>query len=108
MQAPQHLAQLVDWRGEATLVPFSGMQILDFGFTLDRLELKSARFIERLTGGDAAAEEWMLLPLTGDAELDAPVEAGARPDDDEYSVRPVAEQCPKVGDAVIRRPVFPA
>lgn len=90
MNSTQHLAQLVDWRDEVTLVPYSGTQILDFGFRLDTLELKSARFIERLVGGDAAQEEWMLLPLTGDAETDAGIEAGARPDDDEYSVRPVA------------------
>ncbi|MDF1717776.1 MAG: virulence factor SrfB [Antarcticimicrobium sp.] len=90
MNASQHLAQLVDWRDEVTLVPYSGTQMLDFGFNLDEVELKSARFIERLTGGDAAAEEWMLLPLTGDAELDEQIEAGARPDDDAYSVRSMA------------------
>ncbi len=90
MQHSQHLAQLVDWRDEVTLVPYSGTQILDFGFRLDTLELKSARFIERVVGGNDEAEEWALLPLTGDAESDAAAEEGAGPEDDEYSVRPVA------------------
>lgn len=90
MQHSSHLAQLVDWRDEVTLVPYSGTQILDFGFRLDALELKSARFIERVVGGDDDQVEWALLPLTGDADRDQVAEDGAREDDDEYSVRPVA------------------
>lgn len=90
MQQSQHLAQLADWRDEVTVVPYSGTQILDFGFRLDGLDMKNARFIERVVGGTDAAEEWALLPLTGDAESDAAVEDAARADDDEYSVRPVA------------------
>jgi len=90
MQHSDNLAQLVDWRDEITLVPWSGTQMLDFGFALDGLELRNARFIERVVGGDEAAEEWALVPLTGDAEADAVAEDAARPDDDEYSVRPVA------------------
>ncbi|MBJ6370497.1 virulence factor SrfB [Sedimentitalea arenosa] len=90
MQTSQHLAQLVDWRDEVTLVPYSGTQILDFGFRLDAVDLKNARFVERIVGGTAAAEEWALMPLTGDPESDAAIEEGAGPSDDEYSVRPVA------------------
>ena len=37
MQTAQTLAQLTDWRDEITLVPYSGTQMLDFGFQLDRL-----------------------------------------------------------------------
>ncbi len=90
MQHSQHLAQLVDWRDEVTLVPYSGTQILDFGFRLDQLDLKNARFVERVVGGTNEAEEWALLPLTGDADSDAVIEEGATAEDDEYSVRPVA------------------
>ena len=90
MQDSQHLAQLVDWRDEITLVPYSGTQMLDFGFRLDALELRSARFIERVVGGTDAAEEWALMPLTGDADADATVTENGRSDDDEYSVRSVA------------------
>lgn len=90
MQTTSHLAQLTDWRDEIVLVPYSGTQMLDFGFRLDTLEVKSARFVERVIGGGEGAEEWALVPLTGDAETDEQVEAGAREDDDEYSVRPVS------------------
>lgn len=90
MQHSHHLAQLTDWRSEVTLVPYSGTQILDFGFRLDTLELKNARFVERVVGGTDAAEEWALLPLTGDTDSDAVVEENATPEDDEYSVRAVA------------------
>jgi hypothetical protein len=90
MQSSEHLARLVDWRDEVTLVPYSGIQMLDFGFQLDAVELKSARFIERVVGGDEAQEEWALVPLTGDEGQDAAIEAGARADDDPYSIRSVA------------------
>ncbi|AVO37009.1 virulence factor SrfB [Pukyongiella litopenaei] len=82
----QHLAPLTDWRDEITLVPYSGIQMLDFGFRLDDLDLKSARFVERPVGGTDEAEEWALLPLTGDAETDAEIEAAATAEDDEYSI----------------------
>ncbi|MBL3702333.1 virulence factor SrfB [Sulfitobacter sp. BDSS02] len=90
MQNAQTLAQLTDWRDEITLVPYSGTQMLDFGFQLDAVELRSARFVERVVGGSAEAEEWALVPLTGDADTDAAVEEAARADDDEYSVRSAA------------------
>ncbi len=90
MQHSQDLAQLVDWRDDITLVPYSGTQILDFGFRLDALDLRSARFIERMVGGDDAREEWALMPLTGDAETDAAIEEAAQADDDPYSVRAVS------------------
>jgi hypothetical protein len=90
MKHATHLAQIADWRDEITLIPYSGTQMLDFGFQLDALEIKAARFIERVVGGTDEAEEWALVPLTGDAETDEQVEAEARADDDEYSVRPVA------------------
>jgi hypothetical protein len=90
MQQTEHLAQLIDWRDEVTLVPYSGTQILDFGFRLDAIELKNARFVERVVGGTETAEEWALLPLTGDAESDAVVEETATSEDDEYSIRAVA------------------
>ena len=90
MQSSEHLARLVDWRDEITLVPYSGVQILDFGFQLDTLELKSARFVERVVGGDDAQEEWALLPLSGDEDRDQALMGEERADDDDYSVRSVA------------------
>ncbi len=90
MQHQSHLAALTDWRDTITLVPYSGTQMLDFGFRIDALELKNARFIERPVGGDGAQEEWALLPLTGHGETDEDIEARGGADDDPYSVRPEA------------------
>ncbi len=90
MQTPDHLAPLPDWHDDITLVPYSGTQVLDFGFRLDKLDLRSARFVERVVGGTEAAQEWALVPMTGDPETDEQIEAAARADDDEYSIRPSA------------------
>ena len=90
MQTPDHLAPLPDWHDDITLVPYSGTQVLDFGFRLDTLDLRSARFVERVVGGTEAAQEWALVPMTGDPETDEQIEAAARADDDEYSIRPSA------------------
>ncbi|TDX33622.1 virulence factor SrfB [Rhodovulum visakhapatnamense] len=84
----EQLRPLVNWHEDITVVPFSGIQMLDFGFAIDKLTARPWRFIERTV--DDAPEERMLIPLTGNEDLDAPLEAAARPDDDEYSVRPAA------------------
>ena len=83
------LAKVTAWRDEITVVPYSGLQILDFGFRQSDLKLRNMRFIERVTGQPEASpgmEERVLIPLTGDEEQDAGVVATARPDDDEYSI----------------------
>ena len=86
----EQLANIPQWRDEVTLVPYSGVQILDFGFSLDDVSAKSARFVERVVGGDAENIERALIPLTGNEETDAEIEGAGGPDDDHYSVRPVA------------------
>lgn len=84
------LAPLTEWRGDISLVPYSGIQILDFGFDLDALTLKPLRFIERVTRSEGELVERTLIPLTGDADLDAEYEADPKPDDDAYTIRPPA------------------
>ena len=49
-----HIRSLSNLRSEITLVPFSGIQMLDFGFNLNKLELRPFRFIERVTGEQMA------------------------------------------------------
>ena len=93
----EHLRPLVKWHDEITLVPFSGIQILDFGFRLDALTLRPGRFIERTTGESGGRVERKLIPLTGREEDDAEIENAARADDDEYSVRPTAALEPYLG-----------
>ena len=87
-QMNTHLVSLVDWRDEITLIPFSGTQILDFGFRLDAVELKRAEFIEREMGVvDADGQiERELKPLTGDPALDDPIRNAANPKDDLYTI----------------------
>ena len=43
------LRPIPDWGDEITLVPFSGVQMLDFGFDLESVPFRSRRFIERMT-----------------------------------------------------------
>ena len=91
------LAKIPEWRDEVTLVPWSGVQVLDFGFRQSQLELRSQRFIERVVErADVAPgmEERVLIPLSGEEEQDALAAVGARPDDDEYSVSPIAAMEP--------------
>lgn len=86
----EQLANIPQWRDDVTLVPYSGVQVLDFGFSLDDINVKSARFVERAVGGDADNIERALLPLTGHEETDSQIEDAGGPDDDPYSVRPIA------------------
>ena len=91
------LAKIPDWRDEVTLVPWSGLQILDFGFRQSDIEMRGMRFIERvMERPDIAAglEERVLIPLSGDEDLDGPLLRAGRADDDEYSVSPVAAMDP--------------
>lgn len=86
-----YLKKLASWRDETTLVPFSGIQILDFGFSVQDVDLKPMKFVERGAQGDGSTEdERMLIPFTGDEELDARIEGAATPEDDPYSIRPIA------------------
>lgn len=64
------------------------MQILDFGFRLDAVELRRAEFIEREVAGSAleGQAERQLLPLTGDTELDDQIRGAGGPTDDAYSI----------------------
>lgn len=92
------LRQLASLRDEITLVPFSGIQMLDFGFDLARLDMRPLRFIERITGQQDGEDILTLYPLSGDEDRDAEVLDGRRGDDDEYSVRPAAALDPFLGE----------
>ncbi|AVL53811.1 virulence factor SrfB [Roseobacter denitrificans] len=84
------LKQLVDFGEEITLVPYSGVQMLDFGFDLDALEIKASKFIERVTREEAGEVERTLIPLSGNDERDLPILEAALETDDAYSIRPIA------------------
>ncbi|MEL6980064.1 MAG: virulence factor SrfB [Pseudomonadota bacterium] len=77
---------LPEWKEETTLTPFSGVQMLDFGFTIDEVKFRSARFVERTTRTMDANEERMLIPCSGDEEADDALLGALRQDDLEYSI----------------------
>ncbi|MEM1076511.1 MAG: virulence factor SrfB [Pseudomonadota bacterium] len=84
------LKHLVDFGEEIALVPYSGIQMLDFGFNFDTLEIKASKFIERVTREEAGEVERTLIPLSGNEERDMPVLEASLDTDDAYSVRAVA------------------
>lgn len=88
------LRRLVNWHHEVTLVPFTGIQIFDFGFCLDDVQARPWKFIERTVSAEGERTERMLIPLTGKEEDDAEIEAASRADDDPYSIRPTAAMEP--------------
>ena len=85
-----HLKKLADFGGEVALVPYSGVQILDFGFDLTTVDVRGAKFIERVSREEDGEVERTLIPLSGNDTRDAPVLEAAIDTDDPYSVRPLA------------------
>ena len=84
------LKHLVDFGDEIALMPYSGVQILDFGFDLDALDIKASKFIERVTREEAGEVERTLIPLSGNDDRDMPVLEASKETDDAYSIRPIA------------------
>ena len=80
------LRPIPEWGDEITLVPYSGLQILDFGFDFDAVNMRPRRFIERTTerAGEQAAR--VLLPLYDEEGRNEPILEASRADDDEYAV----------------------
>lgn len=85
-----NLRRLCEWKDEIVIVPYSGVQMLDFGFDAGAVNLPARRFVERKTAERDSEVERTLIPYTGDAELDAEIDADAQDDDDPYSVRDTA------------------
>ena len=84
------LRPIPDWEDETTLVPYTGIQTLDFGFDLDAVEFRPRRFVERSTEriGDEEARD--LLPLYEEEHRNEAILAAPHSDDLEYGVRSVA------------------
>ena len=58
------LRPVPDWGDETTLIPFSGLQILDFGFDFDAVSMRPRQFIERTAERPGEEEARELLPLS--------------------------------------------
>ena len=82
------LKQLTELRHEITIIPNSGIQILDFGFDINALNIRPSQFIERVTGHQNGQDILTLFPLTGDNERDAETLNDNRKDDEHYSIKP--------------------
>jgi len=76
------------WGEEVTLVPYSGLQMLDFGFDETAMNMRPRRFIERKEGGDKQVLHPVPEEERHDGEEDGANGLGSRDDDLEYSIRP--------------------
>lgn len=94
------LRSLVEWRDEITVVPYSGLQFLDFGFNIDDVTTSSSGFIERTTERGEDRDIRMLFALSGDDERDAKILSEADSDDEEYSISKVKALEPFLGNWV--------
>lgn len=92
-----HLRTPTVFPDEVTLVPYSGIQILDFGFCLHDLTLRPWKYIERPGAMQDGSRQRSLIPLTGDEVADGPILDAATEEDDEYSVRSTAAMEPYLG-----------
>lgn len=80
------LADLPKWQDEVTIVPFSGIQILDFGFSDSDLSCKR-KYLEKTIGQDGDLVKRMLIPLPDNVDEAAQIEASrAESDLDPYTI----------------------
>ncbi len=91
------LRPVPDWGDEVTLVPFSGVQMLDFGFDLDAVAFRSRRFIERICDQRGEEASCDFIPLFEDEERNEAIHAEARSDDVDYGFRAVQGLEPFLG-----------
>ncbi|WP_138469530.1 virulence factor SrfB [Poseidonocella sp. HB161398] len=96
-QTEASLRALTEFPEDVTLVPYSGVQFLDFGFALHDLTVRSWKFVERPGDMVDGLRQRELIPLTGNEDADAAVHDAATAEDDEYSVRPVSALEPYLG-----------
>lgn len=85
-----HLADVPDWPSEIAIIPYSGIQFLDFGFDFHIVAFRPKQFVERIIGQQGENDLKKLIPLTGDPDQDDKLLAGERDDDDHYDVKSTA------------------
>ena len=81
------LHKVVDYGDEITLVPYSGIQILDFGFDLHSLNMRPFKFLERDFTTERGEFLKQLHCLTNPDNPSAVPSVQPTRDDDEYSIR---------------------
>ena len=88
------------WKPVVTLVPFSGVQFLDFAFNIDDTPRLQRSFLERSDPArrrEDGSQIVKLEPLTGDPERDAPILDPPRDGDDLYEVSKIRALEPFLG-----------
>ncbi|MBD0865448.1 MAG: virulence factor SrfB [Rhodobacteraceae bacterium] len=63
------LRRLPEWQDEVSIIPYSGVQLLDFGFDMAHCRTTFA-FAEVLKPSDSTTTRGDLIPLTGDDSVD--------------------------------------
>lgn len=86
MMDPDGIRDLHTWKDETTIVPFSGIQFLDFGFDYQASGFRNMKFVERTTEVTDEGDERTLIVLTGDQERDERTLGSDQPDDMPYTV----------------------
>jgi hypothetical protein len=91
---------LTTWSRTVALVPYSGVQFLDFGFNLDDTRRLGRSFIERpdrsMTLADGSIR-LRFIPLSGDDEQDGPILEQAVADEAQYDINKVKALEPFLG-----------
>ena len=77
------------WPTEITLVPYSGIQMLDFGLSIDAGGRGSMAFSERMTERRDDADVWQLFPHSQDDERNALIPLPKVEGDEDYSISKV-------------------
>lgn len=91
------LADVPKWQSEVTLVPFSGIQILDFGFNDADLSSKR-KYLEKTIDVQGDQAKRMLIPLPDNIDEAAQIEASkADIDLDPYTIDEARALAPFVG-----------
>ncbi|MGH6916492.1 MAG: virulence factor SrfB, partial [Geminicoccaceae bacterium] len=80
------LKPLTDWRPTISLVPFSGIQFVDYGFDSEAIGSFSRKFVERTEARREQDDLKTLIPLTGEDEEDARRLGQRQADDEEFAI----------------------
>ncbi|MEM6623126.1 MAG: virulence factor SrfB [Pseudomonadota bacterium] len=82
-------ALLENWPDEVTLVPYSGIQYLDFAFNIDTVMRGTMAFSERVEPASEDQEIWRLWPHTGNEDKDAEIPPAKVEGEEDYSISKV-------------------
>ena len=80
------LKPLTDWRPTISLVPFSGVQFVDYAFDVEAVGRFSRSFVERTEARRDEEDLKALIPLTGEDEEDARRLGQRQADDEEFAI----------------------